>query len=196
MAPGPAGRQRHLSAVWDLALEAWGVQAALRISFPCPLVVAWGSNVPEGQEPVGMFAYRFVSGQWRVRTGVARIGEEGTPTTAGVVGLNVVTGWEQRKPDWMDVAWLAMRVHVWRQRKGAVDVIDVEGEEEAPPTPSARKRKAPPPPQGDTNAPPPPQKAPRTVTLAERAEQAVGQWGSGWSSSISCSGRGCGRSAR
>ena len=50
-------------------------------------------------------------------------------TTAGVVGLNVVTGWEKRKPEWVDVAWLAMRVRVRRQRKGRVDVIDVEGEE-------------------------------------------------------------------
>ena len=43
------------------------------------------------------------------------------------------------------MAWLAMRVHVGRQRKGGVDVIDVEGEEEAPPAPPARKRKAQPP---------------------------------------------------
>ena len=59
--------------------------------------------------------------------------------------------------------------------EGGVDVIDVEGQEEAAPTPSARKRKAqPPPPQGDTDAPPP--KAPRTAIPAERAEQAAGQW--------------------
>ena len=50
----------------------------------------------------------------------------------------------------MDVAWLAMRVHVGRQRKMGVvvDVIDVE-EDELPP---ARKRKGRP--EGDT--PPPP----------------------------------------
>ena len=46
-----------------------------------------------------MFAYWLVSGQWRVQTGVAGIGEEGTVTTGGVVGLNVVTGWEKRKPE-------------------------------------------------------------------------------------------------
>ena len=38
-----------------------------------------------------MFAYRLVSGHWRVQTGVSRIGEEGTVTTAGVCFLNVVT---------------------------------------------------------------------------------------------------------
>ena len=146
VAPGLHGRQRHLSAVWELALEARGVQAALRISFPCPIVVTGGSNLLEGQEVVGLFAYRLVSGHWRVQTGVGRIGEEGTVTTAGVVGLNVVTGWEQRKPEWVDVAWLAIRVHLGRQRMGGVDVFDVEGEEEAPPTPSARKQKAQPPP--------------------------------------------------
>ena len=86
VAPGPDGRQRHLSAVWDLPLGARGVQAALRISFPCPLVVAGGSNLPEGQERLGMFAYRLVSGDWRVQTGVARIGEEGTVTMAGLLG--------------------------------------------------------------------------------------------------------------
>ena len=61
-----------------------------------------------------MFAYRLVSGHWRVQTRAAGIGEEGTVTTAGVVGLNVVTAWEKRKPECLDVAWLAMPVHVGR----------------------------------------------------------------------------------
>ena len=116
--PGPDGRQHHLSAVCDMALEARGVQGILRISFPCPIVVMGGSSLPEGQELVGMFAYWLVSGHWRVQTGVVRIGEEGTVTTAGVLGLNVVTGREKRRPEWVDVAWLAMRVHVGKQRKG------------------------------------------------------------------------------
>ena len=74
-----------------------------------------------------MFAYRLVSGHWRVQTGVARTGEAGTVTTAGVFGLNVLAGWEQRRAEWVDVAWLAMRVHVGRQRKmGVADVIDVQ----------------------------------------------------------------------
>ena len=116
---------------------------------------------------MGMFAYRLVSGHWRVQTGVARTGEVGTVTTAGVFGLNVLTGWEQRRAEGVDVAWLAMRVHVGRQRKmGVAEVIDVE-EDEPPPT---RKRKGRP--EGDT---PPPPKAPRTAIPAEwavRAEQA------------------------
>ena len=61
VAPGPDGRQRHLSAVWDMAVEAQGVQAELRISFSCPLVINGGSNLPHRQEMVGMFAYRLVS---------------------------------------------------------------------------------------------------------------------------------------
>ena len=69
VAPGPNGRQRHLSAVWDLALEARGVSAGFRVSFPYPLGVAGGSNLPEGQELVCMLAYRLVSGHWRVQTG-------------------------------------------------------------------------------------------------------------------------------
>ena len=154
--PGPDGRQRHLSAVWDMELESRGVQGTLRISFPCPIVLRGGSNLPAGQELVGMFAYRLVSGHWRVQTGVSRIGEAGTVTTAGICGLNVLTGWEQRRPEWVDVAWLAMRVHVGRQRKMGVvvDVIDVEEDEPPPPT---RKRKGRP--EGDTgpNPPPPPQ---------------------------------------
>ena len=178
MPPGPDGRQRHLSAVWDMELESRGVQGTLRISFPCPIVVRGGSNLPAGQELVGMIAYRLVSGHWRVQTGVSRIGEAGTVTTAGVFGLNVLTGWERRRPEWVDGAWLAMRVHVGRQRKMGVvvDVIDVE-EDEPPPT---RKRKGRP--EGDTGPRPPPPKAPRTATPAERAvraEQAepVGGWG-------------------
>ena len=164
--PGPDGRQRHLSAVWDMELESRGVQGTLRISFPCPIVLRGGSNLPAGQELVGMFAYRLVSGHWRVQTGVSRIGEEGTVTTAGICGLNVLTGWGQRRPEWVDVAWLAMRVHVGRQRKGVVaDVIDVE-EDEPPPT---RKRKGRP--EGDTGPTPPP-KAPRTASAGERAGRA------------------------
>ena len=62
------------------------MQGTLRISFPCPLVVMGGSNRPEGQELVGLFAYRLVSGHWRVQMGVARTGEEGTVTTAGSLG--------------------------------------------------------------------------------------------------------------
>ena len=151
--PGPDGRQRHLTAVWDMVLESRGVQGTFRISFPCPMVVTGGPNLPEGQELVGLFAYRLVSGHWRVQTGVSRIGEEGTVTTAGVFGLNVLTDWDQRRPEWADVAWLAMRVHVGTQRKmGMADVIDVE-EQDEPPT---RKRKGRP--QGDTEPPPPPPK--------------------------------------
>ena len=181
VAPGPDGRQRHGSAVWDLAVKAQWVQADLRISFPCPLVIRGGSNLPAGQELVGMFAYRLVSGHWRVQTGVAGSGEEGRVTTAGIVGLSVVAVWEKRRPEWVDVAWLAMRVHVGRWRNGGVDVIDVEGEEEPPPAVPARRRKAqpPPPPSGHRCAPPP--KGPRTGTPAERAARdrprgAVDEW--------------------
>ena len=164
--PGPDGRQRHLSAVWDMVLKSRRVQGTFRISFPCPIVVTGGANLPAGQELVGMFAYRLVSGHWRVQTGVSRIGEEGTVTTAGGLGLNVLTGWEQRRPEWADVAWLAMRVHVGRHRKmGVADVIDVE-EQDEPPT---RKRKGRPP-QGDTE--PPHLKAARTASPAERAVRA------------------------
>ena len=167
--PGPDGQQRHLSAVWDMVLESRVVQDTIRISFPCPIVVTGGSNLPEAQELVGLFAYRLVSGHWRVQTGVSRIGEEGTVTTAGVFGLNVVTGWDKRRPEWVDVAWLAMRVHVGRQQKmGVADVIDVE-EQDEPPTLSDGKQKGRPP-QGYTEPPHP--KAPRTVTPVERAERA------------------------
>ena len=64
--PGPDGQQRHLSDVWDMVLESRGVQGTLRISFPCPIVVRGGGNLLAGQELVGMFAYRLVSGHWRV----------------------------------------------------------------------------------------------------------------------------------
>ena len=163
--PGPDGRERHLSAVWQVVFESRGVQGTLRISFLCPIVVMGGSNVLEGQELVGLFAYKLVSRHWRVQAGVGRIGEEGTVTTVGIFGLNVVTGWKKRRPEWVDVAWLAMRVHVGRQRRGEVDVIDVEGGDDAPPTLSGRKRKGRSP-QGDTR---PPLKPPRMATPAERA---------------------------
>ena len=177
------------------------MQAALRISFPCPLVVAGGSNLPEGQEPVGMFAYRLVSRHRRLQTVLSGIGEEGTVTTAGVVGLNVVTGWEQRRPEWVEVAWLPMRVHVGRQRKGGVDVIDVEGEEDPPPPPPGSGKPSPLPRKG-TPMPPPPPKRPRVWPPRRSGRSGRegtgrgGRWGSGWSSSISRSGRERGRSGR
>ena len=131
------------------------MQGTFRISFPCPIVVTGGPYLPEWQELVGLFAYMLVSGQWRVQTGVSGIGEERTVTTAGVFGLNVLTGWDQRRPEWADVAWFAMRVHVGRQRKmGVADVIDVEEQDEPP----IRKRKGRP--QGDTEPPPPPPASP------------------------------------
>ena len=47
--PGPDGRQRHLSAVWDMVLESRGVRGTLRISFPCPIVVKGGPTCPRGR---------------------------------------------------------------------------------------------------------------------------------------------------
>ena len=175
------------------------MQAALRISVPCPIVLMGGSNLPEGQELVGMFAYRLVSGHWWVQTGVPRTGEEGTVTTAGVLGLNVITGWQQRKPEWVDVAWLAMSVHVGRLRNVGVDV---EGEEDARPIPSAvsGKPSPPPPPQGDTDAPPPRRPRVQPTRRSGRSQRQGrgrgGRWRSLWSSSISWSERRRGRCAR
>ena len=75
--PGPDGRQRHLSAVWDMVSESRGVQGTLRISFTCAIEVTGGSNLPEGQELVGLFAYRLVSGHWRCRPGCRGLGRRG-----------------------------------------------------------------------------------------------------------------------
>ena len=162
--PGPDGRQRHLSAMWDMVLESRGVQGTFRISFPCPIVVRGGANLPAGQELVGMFAYRLVSGHWRVQTGVSRIGEEGTVTTAGVFGLMCSrVGSSRGRSGW---TWHGLPcASMWggMRKMGVAEVIDVE--EDEPPT---RKRKGRP--EGDT--PPPLPKAPRTATPGERAVRA------------------------
>ena len=48
-----------------------------------------------------------------MHTGVARLGKgEGTLTAAIVIPLATVVGWDQRRVEWADVVWLAMRVHV------------------------------------------------------------------------------------
>ena len=150
-----------LYAVWELAVKAQGVHADLRIPFPFPVVVKGGSSLPEGQTLVGMFAYRLARGHWRVQTGVTAIGEEGSMTTATVIPLAAVVGWEQRRAEWVDVAWLAMRVHAGNmQVRGGV--IDAEGEDvDAPPTPHGPKMNASAP--GDTPPPlqGPPHKRPR-----------------------------------
>ena len=101
-----------------------------------------------------MLAYRLVNGHWRVQTGLAGIGEERTVTTAGITGLPVVTGWEKPRPEWVDVAWLAMRVHLGRVRvRGGGAVMDVAAEED-PPRPETKSY---PPPKGTQVRPPPPQ---------------------------------------
>ena len=56
-----AFRMRHLTAVWDLAVEAHGVQPYLRISFPCPLVIRGVPTCPRGRSwwaclPTGLCA--------------------------------------------------------------------------------------------------------------------------------------------
>ena len=93
---------------------------------------------------------------------------EGSLTTAMVIPLASVVGWSQRKAQWADVAWLAMRVHAGKVarglRGGVANVVDVKAEDvDAPPATRGSKRKAPP----DTDAPP--SKAPRTGTPAQAA---------------------------
>ena len=100
-------------------------------------------------------------------------------TTAGILHLSVVTGW--RKSGCVDVAWVAMRVHVGRQRKGVVDVIDVEGKlEPPPPAPPCPESKSPAPPPKGTRMPPPPPEAPCTGTPErvawDQPRGAVDEW--------------------
>ena len=157
------------------------MQAYLRISFPCPLVIRGGSNLPGGQELVGMFAYWLVSRHWRVKTVVSGIGEEGTVTTAGIIARAVVTRWEKQRADSVDVAWLAMRVHVGRMwsRWGLLRSLTSRGRTTPPPPLRPATGSGPPPPEADTGAPP--CKAPQTSTPAEwaardRPRGAVDDW--------------------
>ena len=114
--PGPNGRHRHLSTVWDMILESRGVQGTLCIAFPYPIVVMGGSNLPEGHELVGLHVC--LQACERALAGADGGGADWGGGDGGwVFGLKLVTGWEKRRPEWVDVAWLAMRVHVGRQRK-------------------------------------------------------------------------------
>ena len=80
----------------------------------------------------------------------------------------MLTGWEQQRPEWADLAWLAMRVHVglWGGSGRWGWLTSLTSRRTNPPT---RKRKGRP--QGDTEPLLPP-KAPRTATPAERAARA------------------------
>ena len=148
-----------------------GVHADPRIPFPCPLVIKGGSNVPEGQSLVGMFACRLVSGHSRVQTGVAGIGGEGTVTSTMVIALAAVVGWEQRRAEWVGVAWLTMRVHVGRMwgkgGGGGLASSMSRGRMWTPPPPPAAQSRKPPSP-ADTCAPP--SKTSRTNSPAEGGE--------------------------
>ena len=100
-------------------MEAQGVRGDLSIPFLCPLLVKGGSKLPEGQTTEDMFAQRLVSGQWRVQKGVAGLGEgERSLTSATVIPLATVVGWDQRRAEWANMAWLAMHVHVGKARRG------------------------------------------------------------------------------
>ena len=185
-----SGAGRGHGAVWELAVEAQGkrVRADLRIPFPYPLVIRGGSKVPAGLELVGMFAYRLVSGHWKVQTGVARIGEEGTVTRAGIIAVAAVTGREKRRAKWMYVAWLAMRVHVRRMRSEGGGVLT---------SLASRGRRTPPspaPPPGSGYPPPPSRHRSARLQGPAYKHPRGGMWLNGWRSSSSSTRRG--RSAR
>ena len=80
VAPGPNGRQKHVSAMWEVAVEwSGGPRGARSTPHPVPLphFGEGGCKLPEGQTLVGMFAYRLVSGHGRVQAGVAGQGGRG-----------------------------------------------------------------------------------------------------------------------
>ena len=170
------------------------MQADLRISFASPLVIRGGSNLPEGQELAGMFAYRLVSGHCHVQTGVAGIGEEGTVTMAGIFALAVVTGREKRRAEWVHVAWLAMRVHVGRMRSRE-GLTSLTSRERRTPPPHPAPGSVKPPPLEETQVRPPPR--PRVQAPPRSGRHVTGRgglWMNGWSSNSGSARRG--RSAR
>ena len=93
------------------------MQADLRMSFRGPLVIRGVPNY-RGASARGHVCLPACEWALALHTGVAGIGNEGSVTMAGIIETSVFTGWEKRRPEWVDVAWLAMRVHVGRQRKG------------------------------------------------------------------------------
>ena len=149
------------------------MQGPLHSPFPCPIFVKGDSVLLQGQTLVGMFAYRLVSGHGQVQTGVAT--GEGALTTAMVILMALVVGWQQRRPEWADVARLAMHVHAGRAPRGVrpagADVVDVEKEDARDDAPRAthtskrRPRSRPPmtrmPPLPRSPAQPTPHKLPR-----------------------------------
>ena len=149
------GWHRHLSAAWDLAVEAQGVQASLCISFRCPHVIQAGSNLPEGLEMVGTFAYGLLSGhEWGQRT-PAGIWEEGRVSTAGIIGLIVVTGGRSEGQNgW---AWHALPCASMRGgsgvARGGLRSLTPRGRRTPPPALLLGNRKHPPP-RGHWCAPP------------------------------------------
>ena len=161
-----------------------------------------------GQVMVGMFAYRLVSGHWRVQTGVARTGEEGTVTTARVLRLNVIMGWQHAAE--AGVGGRGMHglpcASMWggSRRGGGLTSLTSRGRRRPPPPPQPGSGKpSPPPPHARGHrCPPPPPRSPR-VRPPGRSRWSRrhgggkgGRWMSGWSSSIGCSRRGRGRCAR
>ena len=64
--PGPMGGSGTLvpRGTWSWSPE--GCRAPSASPSPAPLWSGGGANLPAGQELVGMFAYRLVSGHWRV----------------------------------------------------------------------------------------------------------------------------------
>ena len=96
-------------------------------------------------------------------------------TTAGIIRLAVVTRWEKRRPELVDVAWLAMRVHVGRVRSRGAGLTSLTSRGRITPPPGSGKL-LPPSPKG-TQVPPPPPPWPRVQAPAWSGRHVTGR---GW----------------
>ena len=118
-------------------------------------MVTGGSNLPEGQVLVGLFAYRLVSGHWQLQTRVSPIREEGTVTTGGSLGLMWSRGGTSGgRSGW---TWHGLPcASMWggSGRWGWLTSLTSRSRTNPPPPRPASRKAAPP--KGDTEPPPPP----------------------------------------
>ena len=171
------------------------MQGDFRTSFPCSFLAKGGSNLPEGQTPVGMFVYWLLSRHWRVQIGVDGMGEEAALIVAMVIPLASVVGWDQRRAESADVAWLAMGFQMGNVGRGGG-----YGRGRTPLTSRGRMSKPPsPPPAAQNGKPPHPQtqlpplprpRVPAPPQSTQHVSGPGGMWPSGCSSNGSSRSRG------
>ena len=128
--PGWKQARIDLAVTWEVHVETKAVERtpAFRISFRCAINMA-GVQLNDGEQLVGLYAYRLRGGHWKLATAV--LGTQGVAKGQGdlhgVMPISGVRGCGIRMEAHMDHAWLMMWFHAqWETRVPSGELALVE----------------------------------------------------------------------